>query len=89
MTGDVQQTVYGPVQVQLTVTSGTITGVTATQSPANDPHSQQINAYAIPVLNQEALQAKSANIALISGATYTSDGYVAALQSALSKAGIA
>jgi uncharacterized protein with FMN-binding domain len=88
VTGDVIQTRYGPVQVQITVRNGTITAVTATQYPSGDPRSQQINAYAIPQLDAEALQAKSASIAMISGATYTSNGYIAALQSALSKAGL-
>ena len=89
VTGGASQTRYGPVQVQLTVKNGTITGVTAVQSPGYDPRSQQINAYAIPVLNQEALAARSANISMVSGATYTSDGYLASLQSALGKAGLA
>jgi uncharacterized protein with FMN-binding domain len=87
--GDVSATRYGPVQVQVTVKNGKVTAVTATQYPSGDSRSQQINAYAIPVLNQEALQAKSANVHMISGATYTSDGYIASLQSALIKAGLA
>jgi uncharacterized protein with FMN-binding domain len=89
VSGDVSTTRYGPVQVQVTVKNGVVTAVAATQYPAGDPRSQQINAYAIPVLNQEALQAKSANVHMVSGATYTSDGYIASLQSALIKAGIA
>jgi uncharacterized protein with FMN-binding domain len=87
--GDVSATRYGPVQVQVTVKNGKVAAVTATQYPSGDSRSQQINAYAIPVLNQEALQAKSANVHMISGATYTSDGYIASLQSALIKAGLA
>jgi uncharacterized protein with FMN-binding domain len=77
------------VQVQITVKNGRITAVTATEYPSAEPRDQQINAYAIPALNQEALQAGSTNIDLISGATYTSNGYIASLQSALSKAGLA
>ncbi len=46
---------------------------------------QQINSYAIPELNQEALAAGNANIDIVSGATYTSDGYIQSLQSALDK----
>jgi uncharacterized protein with FMN-binding domain len=85
--GDVSYTRYGPVQVQVTLTSGRITAVRALQSPSSDSRSQQINAYAIPVLNQEALAAGSASIDLVSGATYTSNGYLASLQSALGKTG--
>ena len=89
VTADAAETRYGPVQVQITVKNGKVTAVTATEYPAGEPRDQQINAYAIPALNQEALQAGNANINLISGATYTSNGYIASLQSALSKAGLA
>lgn len=88
VTGSVVETSYGPVQVQLTLKGDTITGVAAVQYPSSDPRSQQISAYAIPQLDQEALQAKSANISMISGASYTSSGYLSSLQSALSKAGL-
>jgi uncharacterized protein with FMN-binding domain len=89
VTGDASETRYGPVQVRITVKNGRITAVTATQYPQSEPRDQQINAYAIPALDQEALRAGNADIDLISGATYTSDGYIASLQSALSKAGLA
>jgi uncharacterized protein with FMN-binding domain len=89
VSGDVSQTQYGPVQVQITVEGGKVTGVRATQHPSEDPRSQQINAYAIPILNQEALKAGSAGIDMVAGATYTSDGYLSSLQSALDKAGVA
>jgi uncharacterized protein with FMN-binding domain len=88
ISGDAADTRFGPVQVQITVTNGTITAVNATEYPQNDPRDQQINAYAIPQLNQEALAAKSASIDMVSGATYTSDGYLSSLQSALDKAGL-
>jgi uncharacterized protein with FMN-binding domain len=40
------------------------------------------------MLREEALSAQSAKIDVISGATYTSDGYISSLQSALDKAGL-
>jgi uncharacterized protein with FMN-binding domain len=89
VTGGVSENQYGPVQVQVTVRGGKVTAVTATQYPNGDSRSAQISAYAIPALNQEALQAGSAGIDMISGASYTSESYLASLQSALSKAGIA
>lgn len=89
VTGDVSENQYGPVQVQVTVRNGKVTAVDATQYPDGDSRSAQINAYAIPALNEEALQAGSANINLISGASYTSNSYLDSLQSALSKAGLA
>jgi uncharacterized protein with FMN-binding domain len=88
VTGDAADTRYGPVQVQITVSNGKLTGVTAVDYPQNDPRDQEINAYAIPQLNSEALAAKSAKIDMVSGATYTSDGYIQSLQSALDQAGL-
>lgn len=87
-TGDAADTRYGPVAVQVTVKNGKVTGVSAVEYPTSDPRDAQINAYAIPQLNSEAVSAGSANIDMVSGATYTSQGYVTSLQSALDKAGI-
>jgi uncharacterized protein with FMN-binding domain len=87
-TGSVVQTQYGAIQVQLTVANGTITNVQALKYPSNNPHSSSINRYALPTLIQEALQTQSAQINAVSGATYTSQGFVQSLQSALSQAGV-
>jgi uncharacterized protein with FMN-binding domain len=74
---------YGPVQVKVTETSNRITDITAVKLPSQDAHSQSIAAYAAPKLRQEAITANSARINVVSGATYTSDGYAQSLQSAL------
>lgn len=88
VTGTAADTIYGPVQVQITVKNGKVTAAQAVQYPQGSPRDQQINSYAIPVLNQEAVSASSASIDAVSGATYTSGGYVTSLQSALDKAGL-
>ena len=88
VTGTAADTIYGPVQVQITVKNGKVTAAQAVQYPQDSPRDQQINSYAIPVLNQEAVSASSASIDAVSGATYTSGGYVTSLQSALDKAGL-
>ena len=88
MTGAEAQTIYGPVQVKVTVKNGKVTAAEAIEYPNNDPRDAQINAYAIPALNSEAVSASSARIDTISGATYTSQGYMSSLQSALDKAGL-
>ncbi|WP_416976536.1 FMN-binding protein [Streptomyces sp. T028] len=88
VTGDSVQTRWGPVQVRITVQDGKITDVTAVTYPQNNPRDQQINSYAIPQLRSEALEAQSADIDTVSGATYTSDGYRQSLQSALDSAGL-
>jgi uncharacterized protein with FMN-binding domain len=87
VTGAAWPTIYGPVQVKITVSGGKITAATAVEYPLNTPRDQQINAYAIPQLNAETMAASSAHIDTVSGATYTSQGYVGSLQSALDKAG--
>jgi uncharacterized protein with FMN-binding domain len=85
VTGSAVDTRFGPVQVQITVTNGKIAAATAVDYPTGNPRDAQINAYAIPTLNSEAVQAGSASIDMVSGATYTSEGYLQSLQSALNK----
>ncbi|MFC8349447.1 FMN-binding protein [Streptomyces sp. NPDC057280] len=85
-TGDSVQTRWGPVQVRITVKGGKLTDVTAVAYPSENPRDQEINSYALPRLRTEALQAQSADIDTVSGATYTSDGYRQSLQSALDSA---
>jgi uncharacterized protein with FMN-binding domain len=89
VTGTVAQTRWGPVQVQLALSGATITGVTVLQYPDGNGKDREINADALPTLTQETLDAQSADIDMVSGATVTSEGYVASLQSALDQAGAA
>jgi uncharacterized protein with FMN-binding domain len=86
--GDTVQTQYGPVQLEITVSGGRLTAVKTLQVPDQNPRDQEIASFAVPQLTQEALSAQSAKIDSVSGATYTSGGYVQSLQSALDKAGI-
>jgi uncharacterized protein with FMN-binding domain len=86
--GAAERTRYGIVQVKITVSGKRITNVGFAQLTAFDGRSQQINSQAAPTLLQETLQAQSARIDAVSGASYTSSGYVQSLQSALDKAGI-
>jgi uncharacterized protein with FMN-binding domain len=88
VTGDVADTRWGPVQVQLTVANGKVTDVSVVEYPSGNPRDQEINAQALPILVQETMQAQSANIDMVSGATVTSDGYLQSLQSALDRAGL-
>ena len=80
---------YGTVTVTVTVTGGKLTDVHGSAvTPPQDGRSQRINARALPILRTEALNAKSANIATVSGATVTSNAYKQALQAALNQAGL-
>ena len=88
VTGKVFSTPYGPVEVQITVDNGKITDVQALKLPTHGD-SGQISSYVKPILASETLQAQSAKIDVVSGATYTSLAYAGSLQSALDQAGIA
>jgi len=84
--GSVAQTRWGPVQVQVSIAAGRITDVKTLIYPSGNGHDAAINAYALPQLRQEALDAQSAQIDAVSGATVTSDGYRESLQAALDAA---
>jgi uncharacterized protein with FMN-binding domain len=86
VTGPAVQNPYGEVQVQVTLVNGEITQIVALQLPNDLFRSAEISQEAEPLLRQEALQAQSAQIDLVSGATYTSEAYVVSLQGALDQA---
>ena len=74
------------MQVAIIVAGKTITKVTVVQQTNAGAESQQIDAMAIPKLTSEALAAQSARIDAVSGASYTSQGYIQSLQSAIDQA---
>ncbi len=80
------RTRYGNVEVQVVFTGTQITDVIPVRLPDSNGVDQEIDQQAVPILIQETLTAQSANIQAVSGATYTSDGYIRSLQSALDKA---
>jgi len=82
-TGSDESTNYGDVQVQITVANGKITAANDVQQPSDNTASN-----AVSQLNSEVLTAQSANIQAVSGATYTSNGYIQSLQSAVDQAGL-
>ncbi|WP_457011171.1 FMN-binding protein [Geodermatophilus sp. SYSU D00965] len=88
VTGPAVDTRWGPVQVQVTVSGGRLTDVEVVEYPTGNGKDRQINAYAVPRLVQETLDAQGADIDMVSGATVTSEGYVESLQAALDEAGL-
>jgi uncharacterized protein with FMN-binding domain len=84
--GAAADTRYGPVQVQIKVQGSRIISSNAIVYPTNERRDREINDSAVPQLNDETVQAQSANIDTVSGATYTSDGYRQSLQSAIDAA---
>ena len=83
ITGHVADTVYGPVQIQLVVKNSKIVKVAVLEQPTNTIHDIQIGEFAFPRLISETLAAQSAKIDAVSGASYTSAGYISSLQSAV------
>jgi uncharacterized protein with FMN-binding domain len=84
--GAVEQTQYGDVQVSVTISGGKITEVQALKLTDDGGRSVQISNRAAPMLRSEVLSAQSAKVNSISGATYTSEGYLTSLQAALDSA---
>ena len=87
-TGDVADAYYGNVQVQAIITNGKISDVQFLQYPNDRRTSVFINSQAMPYLKQEAIQAQSARVNGVSGATATSGAFRQSLASALSQAKI-
>src|SRR5579859_6639793 len=83
VTGKVANTAYGPVQIELVVKSHKIVKVAVLEQPTNTIHDIQIGEFAFPKLISETLTAQNAKIDAVSGASYTSAGYISSLQSAV------
>lgn len=88
VTGQVAHTQWGPVQVQLDVSGSTITHVSILQYPNGNGRDVEIANYALPQLIQDTLDSQGHDVSMVSGATYTSQGYLQSLQSALDQAGL-
>lgn len=85
-TGSSADAYYGNVQVSVTISGGKITNVKFLQYPNSHYTSVIINQQAMPYLKQESIQSQSANVQIISGATFTSQAFIQSMQSALNKA---
>ena len=85
--GAVASTIYGPVQIELTLKNSKIVKVTVLKQPDNTTRDIQIGEFAFPKLISETLAAQDAKIDAVSGASYTSAGYIQSLQSAVDRKG--
>jgi len=85
-TGSVADAYYGNVQVAVVISGGKLTDIKVLQYPNTHSTSVAINQQALPYLKQEAIQAQSANVQIISGATFTSQAFAQSLSAALSQA---
>ncbi len=87
-TGSVADAFYGNIQVQAVISAGKITDVKFLQYPNDRQNSIYINSQAMPLLKQEAIQAQSAKVNIITGATDTSMAFVQSLTAALNQASV-
>ena len=85
-TGSSEDAYYGTVQVKATINNGAITDVSFLSYPSDRSTSRYINSQATPILRSEAIQAQSANVDIVSGATETSMAFQKSLANALSQA---
>lgn len=85
-TGSVADAYWGNIQVQAVIQGGKISSVTFLEYPNDRNRSVSINQYADPILSNEAIQAQSANVDIVTGATDTSDAFIQSLSDALSQA---
>lgn len=84
--GSVADAYYGSVQVKAVISGGKIADVQFLQYPSDRSTSRYINGQAMPLLQQEAIQAQSAQVNGVSGATFTSQAFIQSLASALALA---
>ncbi|MDQ1015433.1 FMN-binding protein [Streptomyces afghaniensis] len=82
VSGSTIDTEKGPVRVEVTFSGDRIASVRMLKQP-NHPQTTA----AVPKLIEETLQAQSADIDTVSGATITSDGYRESLQAAIDARG--
>jgi uncharacterized protein with FMN-binding domain len=84
--GPVITTPFSVIQVEATVKGSRLIGVRTIALTGDGPHTQALNARAEPILRREALRAGSAQIDVVSGATYTSESWIASLRAAMRRA---
>ena len=85
-TGNSANAFYGNIQVQVNISGGKISDVQFLQHPDHATRSIAINTVAMPNLKQEAIQAQSADVNIVSGATDSSNAFIQSLSSALTQA---
>ena len=84
-TGAVTKTHVGNFQVSVVVQDGKIANINILTQP-DEEFSRNINKAALPKYVEEAISAQSSDIALVSGASETFEGFKGSLQDALNKA---
>lgn len=83
------RTKFGSYQAELVIADGKITSISMLDSGASDGTSREISGYALPILIDSVLQNQTANVGYVSGASYTSQGFLTSVNDALVQAGLA
>ena len=78
----------GVYQAQITVVDGVVTDVVALQAGTSAPESVRVNDMAIPLFKERVLEAQSADVEAVSGASFTSPAFIESLQGAFEDAGL-
>lgn len=84
--GTAVNTPFTTIQVQATLTRGRLTGVRTLVLSSDSAHTRALNERAEPILRRRALAARSADVDVVSGATYTSRSWRMSLRSAIARA---
>ena len=85
-TGSVADAFWGYIQIKAIISSGKLTDVQFLQYPNERNRSVEINQYADPILTSEAIQAQSAQVDIVTGATDSSEAFIQSLSAALTQA---
>ena len=84
--GPLLTTPFSTIQVQAWVHRGRLVDVKTLYLTGNDAHTNALNKRAEPILRREALEAGSADIDTVTGATYTSESWRDSLAAAIEAA---
>ena len=84
--GPLVSTPFSAIQVEATLHRGRLIDVRTLLLTGSDTHTRALNARAEPILREEALKAGSADIDVVTGATYTSESWTDSLQAAIEQA---
>jgi len=84
--GPLVSTPFSAIQVEATLHRGRLIDVRTLVLTGDDTHTRALNARAEPILREEALEAGSADVDVVTGATYTSQSWRDSLQAAIDAA---
>ncbi len=85
-TGPVVDAYYGLMQIQAIIKGGKLSAIKVLQYPNDRRTSIFINRQALPMLRDEVINAQSANVNIVSGATLSSEAFIQSLGAAMTKA---